>query len=209
MKLELELAAEEFTKYGMAQPKTDTDAVFALKSQRRVIREQTEALINRALLANDFIELANEVAGLALVAAGTAVRFGQPPTIKDFVLSAKDSVEDARAQLDRALMIRDWEGVRVGLARLEIIWRGVCACLSVPYEALLRERHRSIMEGTPIDKDRIRAILTEAGIKLPPPPASNDGGEKVVALRPAPGSICAACGGNVPCGNPDHPGNEQ
>ena len=206
MKLELELAAAELEKYGKTAPNTEDQGREVIANARRLIREQTDALIKRALERDSFLDLAIETAGLALVVGGTAIRTGQVPNVRDFVEGARENIEDARADLDRALLAREWDGVRSGLTRLEITWRGVFACLGLPYDALLRERHRTVMEDAPIDEERVRAILSAAGIQLPPRPPAND---PIVAAPAdlAPGSLCPTCQGNVPCGNPGHPGN--
>src|SRR5712664_1056868 len=146
MKLEVQLAREEFAHYKIPakeQPQPQGEQIDGLKEQRRMVREQTDKLIG-AFMSNDFILLAQETAGVALVVGGTAVRFCCEPNIMEFVMGGKELIEDARTVVDKGLQFAEWDQVKVGLTMLEIAYRGVCACLNVPYEALVRERHRAI-----------------------------------------------------------------
>lgn len=179
MKLEIELAREQFAAGNIGTrdtPPEIADVRQEVTARRALLRRQLTRVIQDALLKNSLIDLAIETPRLAQVTAGTAIAFGTVPTLQDFVIGCKELLEDAHKVTDNSLWYGEWDQLRVGIAMMEIVWRGIEACLGYPHEELMRQAHAEEMPGGPaIDKEAYRALLARAGISVPPSPAANDG----------------------------------
>ncbi len=106
-------------------------------SCRKNIREEADRLIHDALLCSDLLKLAEYSADVMLATAAALTRLRLEPTVEDFVYAAKELVEDARKIVDMGLQQRIDGDVRIGAVCLELVSRGICATLSVPYEKVL------------------------------------------------------------------------
>jgi hypothetical protein len=141
---------------------------------RKALREVSDKLIHDALLVNELPALVIMSAETMCVVAEILVQFEEDPQVPDLVDGAQALIECGRAVMDRGLMLRSWETVRTGSVMLELAVRGLCATLSVPYDAVLAEVHRANQAG---QNPLVRPILVAAGILKAPTeePSPNEG----------------------------------
>lgn len=137
---------------------------------RKVLRETTDTLIHGALLVNDLPELVRLSAETMVCTATVLLRYAQEPDVPDLVEAAQALIEDSRTVMDRGLMLKDWATTRTGAVMLELTVRGICAALSVPYDAVLAEVHRAQRAG---ENAAIRPILVKAGLLKAPTEAEH------------------------------------
>jgi hypothetical protein len=136
-------------------PSTDTQAT------RREIRETTDALIHDALLVNDLPELVRLSAESIGAVARALLRYNREPQVPDFVEAAKALLETSRSVIDKTLLLRQWDEFAYASVMVEIVVRGVCASLSIPYDEVLREVAAARKEERNAD---VRGILVRAGL---------------------------------------------
>lgn len=132
---------------------------------RKRLREVTDALIHDALLVDQLPELVRLSAETMCTVAETLLIFEIEPDVRDLVEATQALIEDSRAVMDKGLLLRSWETVRCGAVMLELVVRGLCATLSVPYDEVLAEVHRARLAN---ENPRIREILIAAGLMKPP-----------------------------------------
>lgn len=132
---------------------------------RKRLREVTDTLINDALLLDDLPELVRLSAETMCTVAETLLIYEVEPDVRDLVEATQALIETARAVMDKGLLLRSWETTRCGAVMLEVAVRGLCATLSVPYDAVLAEVHRARVAG---ENPRVRQILIEAGLLKEP-----------------------------------------
>lgn len=145
-------------------------------AHRKELREVTDAIINEALPSNDLTLLVYLSCEAILEVARCLDDVSEEPELLDFVMAASEHLQNARATMDRGLLLQDWETVRRGAVMVELTVRGVCAALSVPYEEALSTARVS-------DYEPVRGVLRRAGLIK-----GEDGGTKsesgVVAEEP-------------------------
>ncbi len=136
-------------------PSTDTQAT------RREIRQITDQVIHDALLVNDLPELVRLSAETMGTVARGLLRFDRDPQVPDFVEAAKALLEVSRAIIDKSLLLRQWEEFAYSAVMIEIVVRGICASLGIPYDDVLRETAQARKDGRNAD---VRSILIAAGL---------------------------------------------
>jgi len=172
MKFELDLARLQAEKLNLPT-RTEPPA-------ERLTRQETVALQRRinvevtdftqvGVYGDDFIKLAVHLGRVAFATAGTLAQCGVEPTINDFAKGAIELAEDCRIRIGRALLLSDWDELRVATVQLEIVWYGIAANLSLPYHSLMLLLHESYMESRVVDEDMLRALLHKAGLPVAPP----------------------------------------
>lgn len=107
---------------------------------RRDVRLLTDALIHEALRANTLPPLVDGACVVMLALARALNRHELAPEVPHFIEAAIALIEDARTVYDRGMQIDDADRAMVGAVMLEITVRGVCAALSIDYEAEMRAR---------------------------------------------------------------------
>ena len=152
MKKELEYATEFLSKIPGAPiltvPPDPTTRVsdIDLARLRRSTRTAIDQVIHHALLSSNIVGLASGLASSMLTVGAVLSQLSLEPDVEDFVYAAKELLEDARIPFDKGLKGSEWGDVRIGSVMLEIVARGVCAVLNLPYEEVLDEMHRAQME---------------------------------------------------------------
>lgn len=126
-------------------------------AHRKELREVTDAIINEALPSNDLTLLVYLSCEAILEVARCLDDMSEEPQLLDFVMAASEHLQNARATMDRGLLLQDWETVRRGAVMMELTVRGVCAALSVPYEEVLATARVSGYEP-------VRGVLRRAGL---------------------------------------------
>jgi hypothetical protein len=126
-------------------------------AHRKELREVTDAVINEALPSNDLTLLVYLSCEVILEVARCLDDVSEDPTLLDFVLAASEHLQNARATMDRGLLLQDWETVRRGAVMVELTVRGICAALSVPYEEAVSTARVSGYEP-------VRGVLRRAGL---------------------------------------------
>lgn len=121
---------------------------------RKAIRLATDAAIHDALRRDSMIALAESLAQTMLAVASALETYKVEPGVEDLVEGSSALIEDARTIIDKGLVLRDWALVNCGAVMLEIVCRGVCSCLGIPYEDTVRAVHA----GT-----GLREVLIKAG----------------------------------------------
>ena len=137
------------------------DADARTEPARKALREATDAIIHDALMIDDLPALVRLSAEAMLTVAASLLQYSVEPDVRDLVDAAQALIEDSRAVMDRGLMLRSWETVRCGAVMMELTVRGLCAALSVPYDAVLREVHRAQRAG---EIPAVRQVLVDAGL---------------------------------------------
>lgn len=150
----------------------ETDA--RTEPSRKTLREATDLLIHNALLVNDLPELVRLSAETMADVATILVRYARDPQVPDFVEASRALLVEARDVMDRGLMLRSFELVDCGAVMLEIVVRGICAALSVPYDKVMLEMKRARDAG---ENPEIRRILTDAGLLKAEAIVESEGGE--------------------------------
>lgn len=108
---------------------------------RKAIREATDAVIFDALQAGSMPRLVRSVCNAMLVVARAVDDHDLEPEVDDFIAAAMSLLEAGRGALDLALVVNDWDGARAGAVMIELTVRGMCAALSIDYDAALRAVH--------------------------------------------------------------------
>lgn len=133
MKFELDVLRPHVKALDQQPAKADYDYL------RRSLREVTDETIRTALLANSRPALSRASAQTMLTVASTLLCLRlEEPQLEDFVVAARELVELARKSMDRGLQTADGAGTVTGAVMLEIAARGICACVSIPYEEAFR-----------------------------------------------------------------------
>ena len=166
MRFEMELVKQQHQAHDLpvrdkfieAEVKTEE-----LISRRRVIRLETDNLIHEALLTNDILKLATATGTVMTVTAGVCVQLGIEPTLEDFLTAAKELIEDARVPVDKGLHQREWRDAIVGAVMLEIVCRGICAVVSIPYKDVFELLHNAYLKGEQPDIEALKELLRKAG----------------------------------------------
>lgn len=178
MKLEIDLATEQQKFYSIPvrteplQPPVTREELLA---RRRTVRLSTDDLIGAGFLAGDLVRLSAKLGDTMLVMGGTCAQLGVRPEISEFLLAAKELVEDARTVLDKALVVQEWEQVKVSVAMMQVVLGGVCFVLNLPYRDVLQAMHRAYMAGGAPSEELIRDVLRAHGFAVDPPvPAANE-----------------------------------
>lgn len=107
---------------------------------RRDIRLLTDSLIHEALRANTLPPLVDGTCIVMLALARALNRHELVPEVPHFIEAAIALIEDARTVYDKGMLVDDADRAMVGAVMLEITVRGVCAALSIDYEAEMRKR---------------------------------------------------------------------
>ncbi len=128
---------------------------------RKAVREATDALIHDALLRDDLPALVATSATVMCAVATALLRHGHEPDVADLVEGTQALIESGRDVLDRGLMLQSAETIKCGSVMLELAVRGLCAALSVPYDAALAEVVQARAAGQSPD---VRPLLAEAGL---------------------------------------------
>jgi hypothetical protein len=155
MRFELSLVAESA---GAIADKRDATPA------RKALREATDDLIHNALLIDDLPELVTLSARAMLQVATTLYQRELEPDVQDLVQATQALIEDSRTVMDRGLMLHDQPTAQCGAVMVELVIRGLCATLSVPYDDVLREVHRAQLAG---ENPMVRPILERAGLLKP------------------------------------------
>ena len=169
MKMEIDIAREEQEFYFIPhRAEQDTPAVTheEVVAARRAIRMVTDSLTGPAMLNGDAVTLLRGIVETMTAVGGTCSQFGLQPDISDFMLAGKDLVEDARVLVDRGLVTREWEQVRVGAAMIQCVCAGVCAILGLPYKAALDMSHAKRMAAEHPQREDYERIMKEAGFQI-------------------------------------------
>jgi len=120
---------------------------------RKMINEAANGLVHEGLLINNFEALVGRVLPLIRSTASTMVVLNLEPDTEDFVYAACELVAVIRKSMDDAIKLSNAADTRISGVMFEILARGICATLSLPYSELLHAE-------TP---EAIREILTASG----------------------------------------------
>jgi hypothetical protein len=101
-----------------------------------------------------------------LVVGGTCAQFGIEPEITDFLMGAKELIEDARTLVDKGIQVREWDQVKVGCAMIQCVLNGVAAVLGLPYLAVLELCHAKYMNAEQPTEEELAAVLRAAGFEI-------------------------------------------
>lgn len=149
----------------LLRPDVAGDPTQRTEPARKAIRVVTDRMLHDALRVDDLPGLVTLAAETMCVVAETLLAFGIEPDVADLVEAAQALVEDSRAVMDRGLLLRSFETVRCGAVMMELTVRGLCATLSVPYDAVLVEVRRAGLAG---EAPAVRPILIAAGLLAAP-----------------------------------------
>lgn len=110
-------------------------------SVRRGLRNMTDNMVLEALHSDSPVDLQEGIGTVMLVVAEAAWRLRIEPDVSDFVEASQALIEDARAVLDKGLMINDVPKTTVGIVMIEIVMRGIASCLNpeITYDAAIRD----------------------------------------------------------------------
>lgn len=136
----------------------DSDGRDAAKELRKIVREATDRTIHEALLVSSRQSLALFSAGTMVAVATTLLTLRQEPEVEDFVYAAKELIEDARQVMDKGLHQNEMKDVKIAAVMLEIVTRGICALMDIPYEELFKELHRVRLAGEDPDIEKLVPI---------------------------------------------------
>jgi hypothetical protein len=179
MKYEIDMARAQHIFFSIPQrskpdePPVTADEVIA---RRRSLRMVTDGLIHTAFLNGDVVQLMEAIVETMTATAGTCVQFGIEPDISDFLLAGKDLVEDARVLLDKAILVREYDQVKIGAAMLQCVCAGVCGILGLPYKDAMAMAHSRYLDADKPSREDFEALLEARGFKLNEE-ASNDESE--------------------------------
>ena len=144
----------------------------ATAAQRKMVRVQSDHLI-AALMNNSLPQLAAHTTLTMMMVATALTRCRTDTELRDFVLAAKELVEDARIVVDKALQVNEVEQVRIGAAMMEVVCNGICAILSLPYNVMLEQIHERVLHDLPVDDDWMWELLEQYGHRRPVPPGED------------------------------------
>lgn len=181
MKLEIDLAAEQQKLYSIPvreQPLQPPVTREELLARRRTVRVSTDDLIGAGFLAGDLVRLSAKLGDTMLVMGGTCAQLGVRPEISEFLLAAKELVEDARTVVDKSLTVQDWEQVKIGVAMMQVVLGGVCFVLNLPYRDVLQAMHGAYMVGGAPSEELVREVLRRHGFPVDPPVAAVNEGQR-------------------------------
>lgn len=142
-------------------PKHSAELALQVLSIRRSVRMMSDGLINEGLLSSSALETARGIAATMVAASGAMVALGIEPTLEDFVLAAKELVEDARIVLDKGVHSHEWDQARIGTVMLGIVCMGIAAALGIPYHEVFDELVAAQTENR---EDATDKILMRCGI---------------------------------------------
>jgi hypothetical protein len=177
MKFEIDLAREQHRVYFIPtrtkpdEPPVSPDEVVA---RRRSLRLTTDELIHKAMLNGDIVTLLQCLVETMTATAGTCAQFGLEPDISDFMLAGKDLIEDARVLLDKALLVRDYEQVKIGAAMIQCVVAGICAVCGLPYREAFELAHQAYIDAGSPTREQFVKLLREHGFEVKAE-AANDG----------------------------------
>ena len=182
MRFEIALVTEQHKKLGLPVHTGVYDGIQPPETLavRRAVRIATDEFIQHGLYVNDFVALAIKLGELQTANAGACLLTGVTPTVEDFIVAARELIEDARVLPDKALQMRppEWEQLRIGVCMLEIVCHGICGVLGMPYKPIFEALHKAFTEGHPpaVLELTIRDILRKAGLPIADgtPSAAND-----------------------------------
>jgi hypothetical protein len=140
---------------------TAHDATAPVAPTRKALREATDALMNDGLATGELVEAVTRACDVMCTVAAGLVRHGYEPGVADLVEATCASIENARAVLDKGLMLQDAATVNCGAVMVELTVRGMCAALGVPYDSALREVARASLAG---EAPAIRPLLVAVGL---------------------------------------------
>jgi hypothetical protein len=123
-------------------------------SIRKGLRNITDDLIHQALMNDSMVDACTGMCLTMLVVAKFSYALRSIPDVRDFVEASQALIEDARSVADKGLMLHSHETTRCGAVMMEIVVRGMCAALSLPYDKLLAAVNAN---------EDIRPILIESG----------------------------------------------
>jgi hypothetical protein len=113
-----------------------------VNSVRAGLRKITDMMIYEALLANNLPILAETMAGSMLLVAEIAHCFRSEPEVTDLIQGVQALIESSRAVLDKGLMLHSPETTACGVVMMEIVCRGLCVSIGLPYERTLEAVHK-------------------------------------------------------------------
>jgi len=171
MKFEIDLVTGQHTKLGLPVHTVVYDGIQPQEALgiRRAVRIATDEFIQHGLYVNDFVALAIKLGELQTANAGACILTGVNPTVEDFIVAARELVEDARVLPDKALQMRppEWEQLRIGVCMLEIVCHGICGVLGIPYKQVFELLHRHYAEESTLDLELcMKEVLRTAGLPI-------------------------------------------
>ena len=174
MKFEIDLVRDFHRAFGRPVrqipvdniPKEETDL------RQRLQREEVDEL-KVALATGDIVGVADGGGDAMYIAAGTCVQVGVEPTIHDFCDASAELLEDAQIVLNKGTHMHEWDQVRIGACMLEIVVRGMMACLGIPYEEAFRLIHENNMsklgpDGKPIYREDGKILKPDTYVSVEP-----------------------------------------
>lgn len=158
----------------LVRPTITSDPKAPTAPSRLLLRQASDRVLHDALALNDLPGLVETACDTMLVVAGVLAKYEQDPQVPDFVEGAQACIENARAVMDKGLLLQSWETVNCGAVMMEITLRGICATLGMPYEKVLARCHAARAAG---ESPEIRALLIAEGVIQGDAPAANDPAE--------------------------------
>lgn len=142
-------------------PEAGKDLALAVLSIRRSVRVMSDGLINDGLLSSSAVDTARGIGATMIATSGAMVSLGQHPEISDFVVAAKELLEDARLVLDKAVHAHEWDQARIGAVMMGVVCMGIASSLSIPYHEVFDEMVAAQLDHR---EDTVEIILQRCGV---------------------------------------------
>lgn len=118
----------------------------SINAARKRSNVAANTLIDESLLQNDLSALTKGSASVMVAIASNLIALDEEPELNDFVYGACELVTICRKSIDDALTVSDMEELRTTSVMMEIVMRGICACVGINYDESLNATIASMKE---------------------------------------------------------------